>query len=70
MNVLTNLEQTDNKTLMILPETNKNVYLSSRNIKKAKVVRASDLCTYDIMNANKLLVLESSVKEIEETLNK
>ena len=68
--MLTNLEQTDNKTLMILPETNKNVYLSSRNIKKAKVVRASDLCTYDIMNANKLLVLESSVKEIEETLNK
>ena len=70
LNVLTNLEQTDNKTLMILPETNKNVYLSSRNIKKAKVVRASDLCTYDIMNANKLLVLESSVKEIEEILNK
>ena len=70
LNVLTNLEQTSNKTLMILPETNKNVYLSSRNIKKAKVVRASDLCTYDIMNANKLLVLESSVKEIEETLNK
>ena len=70
LNVLTNLEQTSNKTLMILPETNKNVYLSSRNIKKVKVVRASDLCTYDIMNANKLLVLESSVKEIEETLNK
>ena len=70
LNVLTNLEQRDNKTLMILPETNKNVYLSSRNIKKAKVVRASDLCTYDIMNANKLLVLESSVKEIEEILNK
>ncbi len=70
LNVLTNLEQMDNKTLMILPETNKNVYLSSRNIKKAKVVRASDLCTYDIMNANKLLILEGSVKEIEETLNK
>ena len=70
LNVLTNLEQIENKTLMILPETNKNVYLSSRNIKKSKVVRASDLCTYDIMNANKLLILEGSVKEIEETLNK
>ena len=70
LNVLTNLEQMDNKTLMILPETNKNVYLSSKNIKKAKVIRASDLCTYDIMNANKLLILEGSVKEIEETLNK
>ena len=70
LNIITNLEQIENKTLMILPETNKNVYLSSRNIKKAKVVRASDLCTYDIMNSNKLLILEGSVKEIEETLNK
>ena len=70
LNILNNLEQSNSKTLMVLPENNQNVYLSSRNIKKAKVVRASDLCTYDIMNANKLLVLESSVKEIEKTLNK
>ncbi len=70
LNILNNLEQSNSKTLMVLPENNQNVYLSSRNIKKAKVVRASDICTYDIMNANKLLVLESSVKEIEATLNK
>jgi large subunit ribosomal protein L4 len=44
--------------------------LSSNNLKKAKVVMASNLCTYDIMNANTLLILEGSVKEIEETLNK
>ena len=70
LNILNNLEQADNKTLMVLSDNNKNIVLSSNNLKKAKVVRASDLCTYDIMNANKLLVLESSVKEIEETLNK
>ena len=70
LNILNNLEQSNRKTLMVLPENDQNVYLSSRNIKKAKVVRASDICTYDILNANKLLVLESSVKEIEETLNK
>ena len=70
LNILNNLEQSNRKTLMVLPENDQNVYLSSRNIKKAKVVRASDICTYDILNANKLLVLESSVKEIEEILNK
>jgi len=70
LNILNNLEQSNRKILMVLPENDQNVYLSSRNIKKAKVVRASDICTYDILNANKLLVLESSVKEIEETLNK
>ena len=62
--------QADNKTLMVLAKANHNIVLSSNNLKKTKVVRASDLCTYDIMNANKLLVLESSVKVIEETLNK
>ena len=70
LNILNNLEQADNKTLMVLAEANQNIVLSSNNLKKTKVVRASDLCTYDIMNANKLLVLESSVKVIEETLNK
>jgi len=69
LNILNRLDATDNKTLLILPESNNNVYLSARNIKKAKVVRASDLCTYDIMNANKLLILEGSVKIIEKNIN-
>ena len=69
-NILNNLEQANSKTLMVLPEANANIILSSNNLKKAKVVRASNLCTYDIMNANTLLILEGSVKEIEETLNK
>jgi len=40
--------------------------LSSRNLSKAKVVLASELNTYDIMNANKMLFIESSIKEIEQ----
>jgi large subunit ribosomal protein L4 len=70
LNILNNLEQVNSKTLMVLPEANTNIVLSSNNLKKAKVVMASNLCTYDIMNANTLLILEGSVKEIEETLNK
>ena len=69
-NILNNLEQANSKTLMVLPEANANIILSSNNLKKAKVVKASNLCTYDIMNANTLLILEGSVKEIEETLKK
>jgi large subunit ribosomal protein L4 len=52
-----------------LGESNKNVYLSSRNLANAKVVTASDLNTYDILNANNLLLVESSVKEIEKLLS-
>ena len=70
LNILNNLEQANSKTLMVLPEANANIVLSSNNLKKAKVVKASNLCTYDIMNANTLLILEGSVKEIEETLKK
>ena len=43
----------------------KNILLSSRNLKKARVVLASELNTYDVMNTNKLMLLESSIKEIE-----
>ncbi|SVD21419.1 uncharacterized protein METZ01_LOCUS374273, partial [marine metagenome] len=70
LNILNNLKQSENKTLMILTDSNNNIFLSSRNLKKAKVLKVSELCTYEIMNANKLLVSESSVKEIEKTLNK
>jgi large subunit ribosomal protein L4 len=63
--MLSNLNLPDKKTLLVLSESNKNVYLSSRNLKQAKVATASDLNTYDILNANNLLFVESSLKEIE-----
>ncbi|MBT5749685.1 MAG: 50S ribosomal protein L4, partial [Flavobacteriales bacterium] len=65
MDFLNNFDQLDNKTLLVLAESNKNIFLSSRNLSKAKVVLASGLNTYDVMNANKLMVMESSINEIE-----
>ena len=65
MDFLNNFDQLDNKTLLVLAESNKNIFLSSRNLSKAKVVLASELNTYDVMNANKLMVMESSINEIE-----
>jgi len=65
IDLLTNFDQLDNKTVLVLAESNKNIFLSSRNINKAKVVLASELNTYDVMNANKLMMMESTVNEIE-----
>jgi large subunit ribosomal protein L4 len=53
------------KTLLVIPSTDVNVYLSLRNLKKVKIIRASDLNTYEILDAGKMLVMESSVREIE-----
>jgi large subunit ribosomal protein L4 len=58
----------DKKTLLVLPETNENILLSARNIQKAKVINVNSLNTYDILNANRLLIAESSMKEIEKIL--
>ena len=61
-----NLKVADKKVLLVLNEENKNIYLSSRNLKNIKVVRVSDLATYDIMKASTLLFVESSVKGLDE----
>ncbi len=61
--ILNNLKIFDKKTLFILFESNKSVYLSSRNLGQVKVVNVTDLNTYDILNANNLMFLESSLAE-------
>lgn len=66
--MLTNLKVGDKKTLLILGDTNKNIYLSSRNLTKAKVVTVSELTTYDILNAGNVLLVQSSVETIENLL--
>jgi large subunit ribosomal protein L4 len=63
--LLKNLQLEGKKTLLVMPDANENVVLSSRNLKKVKVVKASDLNTYEILDATQLLITESSVKEIE-----
>jgi large subunit ribosomal protein L4 len=61
-----NLKINDKKSLFVLPEENKNIYLSSRNLQTVSVITASELNTYQILNAKKVVVLESSVSKIEE----
>jgi large subunit ribosomal protein L4 len=70
IDLLKNLNLTDKKTVLVLGDTNNNVYLSSRNLERAKVVKATDLNTYDIVNAQTLILCESSVKVLESILNK
>ncbi|MBD1428745.1 MULTISPECIES: 50S ribosomal protein L4 [Sphingobacterium] len=64
------LNVADEKTLLVLPAYDNNVYLSSRNLKKAKVVVVSELNTYDVLNATKLLLTTDSVKTLEEAFAK
>ena len=66
--ILNNLKVADKKTLLILGDANKNVYLSSRNLSRAKVVTVSELTTYDILHAGNILLAESSVATIENLL--
>ena len=60
-----NLKITDKKILLVLAEQNKNVYLSSRNLKDSKVVTLSDLNTYDLMNASTLLISERTIDALQ-----
>ena len=69
-NVLNALELNNKKTLFVLDASNKNVYLSSRNLKGASVVNASSLSTYGMLNANKIVLTEGSIGEIESNLSK
>jgi large subunit ribosomal protein L4 len=66
---LNNLKLSDKKTLLVLNEQDKNIYLSSRNLGGAKVVTVSELNTYGILNANNLLLSESAVATIEKSLS-
>jgi large subunit ribosomal protein L4 len=67
-NILNKLKVSDKKTLVVVPEMNENLYLSSRNIQRSKVVLASDLNTYDILNASSIVLFENSVQSIENLL--
>jgi len=68
--LIADLNVANEKTLLVLPAANNNVYLSSRNIQKAKVITADQLNTYDVLNAGKLLLTAGSVKKLEEALAK
>jgi large subunit ribosomal protein L4 len=70
LTLLSGLSLTDKKTLLVLPEENKNVYLSSRNLPKAKVVTVNDVNTYQVLHADQLVICEGSVSMLETILSK
>jgi len=70
LNVMKGLNLADKKVLLLTSDLNKNLILSSRNLKKSKVSRAADLNTYDVLNAQNLILVESAIPVIEKTLLK
>jgi large subunit ribosomal protein L4 len=64
-----NLKINDKKSLFVLSEVNKNIYLSSRNLLGVKVITVSELTTYDILNASSVILLEGSLEKIEGVFN-
>ena len=70
INVLKSLGLENKKSLFVLGDSNKNVYLSSRNLKASNVVSSSELSTYAILNANNVVLLEGSLEGIEYNLSK
>ena len=65
-----NLNVEGKKVLLLLPETNKNVYMSARNLQRAEVMEAATLNTYKVLNADVLVMTENSLKTIDGILNK
>ena len=70
VNIAKNLKVDGKKLLLLLPEANKNVFLSARNLQKAHVMVAKDVNTYKILDADVLIVTENSLKAVEGILNK
>ncbi len=68
--IINNLKVSDKKVLFVMPEANKNVYLSARNLQNAKVAIASDINTYGVLGAGVMVVTESAVGKIEAVLTK
>ncbi len=69
ISLLKALSLSDKKTLFVLPETNKNVVLSGRNVQNSKITTADQINTFDLMNADNVIFVESSISKIENLLN-
>jgi large subunit ribosomal protein L4 len=67
--ILKSLELSNKKILMVIPKPDKNVVLSGRNLPKTKITLASNINTYDLLNAEKLVLCEGSIEVIENILN-
>lgn len=67
--VLNDLNVSDRKSLMLVSEESKNIYLSSRNLKKAKVTTVAEVNTYDLINAENIILCESTIDKLNERFN-
>lgn len=70
VNITKNLKVDGKKLLFVLPEANKNVYLSARNLQKAEVIEAANVNTYKVLDADVLVITEKSLETIDGILNK
>lgn len=70
LEMLDHLKVSDQKTLLVVPSTDMNVVLSARNLRKANVILADNINTYDILNAGKVIIAEGSLAKIEAMLKK
>lgn len=68
--LLKSLSAQDKKTLLVLPEVKKNIVLAGRNLQNSKIITADQINTYDVMNADQLILVESSLSKIDSLLNK
>ena len=70
LSLLSALSVADKKTLFILPEVNKNIVLSGRNVQNTKITTVDQITTYDVMHADSVIFVESSLNKVENLLNK
>ncbi len=69
LDMLSCLSMEEKKTLLVIPSTNANIVLSGRNIPRTKITLARDINSYDVLNADKLILCEGSIEKIENILN-
>ena len=69
LSLMENLKMTDSKTLFVISDNDKNVYLSARNIQAARIMPANQLTTYDILKAQRLVIAEGAIEKIENLFN-
>lgn len=70
LSMLSALAVADKKTLLVLPEVNKNIVLSGRNVQNTKITTVDQINTYDVMHADNVIFVESSLSKVETLLNK
>ena len=69
LSLMENLKMTDGKSLFVISDNDKNVYLSARNIQAARIMPANQLTTYDILKAQRLVIAEGAIEKIENLFN-